>query len=1248
MLRLLEVLTWIALSVLLVVAWYVLLLAGLALLHMIAWVLVVLFNDMWRVELFVLLMIAWVLAVRYRDFWQDLYSIAITYTGLLALIVLMYLIVYGLIGTSYGVQRLFWSEELPVRLSSSAAATIFLALVGTIIFDLDPHPLRTARRLKEFRRTESRREDPGAPISYENCLVEFLHVARWPFLVLLALPALLPDVFSRVPRVVPFYMTDWPHWNAWFEKNVRPTSFQGHAFGYVFGLAVWIAGIALGVVIFESLIALSVLTHDPNAQRPDGSGGRSSRSLASTLRAGAKWSQVPVELILSTIPVVAWWQGRLESAWAVIIVALLVAWSLAGALRRWKQWSAFTTKALFAVRTGLGVLTIGELVLVWSRGQLASPWAFIVGAAVAVGSVRRSYVREKIALASRWFRSWWSKNSEIVRVIAGLVLACLALVLWGVGGINSSWGLMIIGLVALGTFGESAWGWLDRLMRERWRWTDRAVSESYVGTTIQGCHPSAQWEAGVAIGGGVRRRTCPLQGCPADQPAPHEQDLGGCLVKRERLASLDNLLFWFIVFCVLSATVFYEWFSPSAAICLLLGVLAMAVAWVSYRRPRRKLVYFLGLVAYIGLVNNQVYKDRFEHMDAYYSSPVILRDKADFLYKPSVSPVYATELEDPDVKRAGKDADLVDNELSLEAWRAGATGAWSRAAKPLAKPKMVIVSVSGGATRSAYWTALVLEALSKILDGQPPNSPTFAPSIRVITGTSGGMVGAAYFVERQYRDRVGATPEKRSLVEQLPVDTLNSLASYIMLRDLPRSLFPRLIYWRGPGGWVEEFDRGTILEKSWDYLRDRALQDYANEEKRGEIPSLILAPMMVEDGRLLLITNLDLSSRPLLQSILTDQNLPLGLSVALRAGLTGPPLQKEPMVYTRGSKITEDQDGSTIGTYSLFGLEFFKLFPKATDFRVATAVRMNATFPFVSPAVSLPTEPPRQVVDAGYFDNYGVQVSSAWIHMNRRWLIQNTSGVLLVQIRDGLSVLDRWEIDDRDPSKSDRIAQGYQFLLSPIQGAANARSTTGMFRNDNAVEHLSEWFTLATGRRGFFTTITVENPAGIGVVTAPRDRTKLPGQDLVDALGGEDSLIDVLAKVLDSQPGIDTRLDARKSLSRKAETKMGIEYQLEDITMSWFLSRAETVAMSWTLPDPNEDEGARETPGDAVKRLRQKRLLENLIMILKNSPRDYALRELVKIRNYARIVQLKDKWWYKDFSPSPAATAAARRSTASP
>jgi len=54
-------------------------------------------------------------------------------------------------------------------------------------------------------------------------------------------------------------------------------------------------------------------------------------------------------------------------------------------------------------------------------------------------------------------------------------------------------------------------------------------------------------------------------------------------------------------------------------------------------------------------------------------------------------------------------------------------------------------------------------------------------------------------------------------------------------------------------------------------------------------------------------------------------------------------------------------------------------------------------------------------VDAGYYDNYGVNLAALWLFQNREWLYEYTSGVVLIQIRDSQSERGRRELEDPDP-----------------------------------------------------------------------------------------------------------------------------------------------------------------------------------------------------------------------------------------
>lgn len=83
-------------------------------------------------------------------------------------------------------------------------------------------------------------------------------------------------------------------------------------------------------------------------------------------------------------------------------------------------------------------------------------------------------------------------------------------------------------------------------------------------------------------------------------------------------------------------------------------------------------------------------------------------------------------------------------------------------------------------------------------------------------------------------------------------------------------------------------------------------------------------------------------------------------------------------------------------------VEFCALFKglHPLDLRVLTALRMNATFPYVLPNVWLPTKPVIDVMDAGLRDNYGSETTLRFLDTFKEWITANTGGVLMLQIRD--------------------------------------------------------------------------------------------------------------------------------------------------------------------------------------------------------------------------------------------------------
>src|SRR5947207_10855785 len=152
--------------------------------------------------------------------------------------------------------------------------------------------------------------------------------------------------------------------------------------------------------------------------------------------------------------------------------------------------------------------------------------------------------------------------------------------------------------------------------------------------------------------------------------------------------------------------------------------------------------------------------------------------------------------------------------------------------------------------------------------------------------------------------------------------------------------------------------------------------------------------MMVEDARRLLVSNLDL------------------LDLTWTSGNVG----------VAGFKPCREVAGVPAGPdrplLSISAVELFRLFPDARDrFQVGTAARMNASFPLISPAVSLPTAPPRRVVDAGYYDNFGVNLAAMWLIRNEAVIREHTSGVAVIEIRAYRNWYARWHFQDQEAEK---------------------------------------------------------------------------------------------------------------------------------------------------------------------------------------------------------------------------------------
>ncbi len=272
------------------------------------------------------------------------------------------------------------------------------------------------------------------------------------------------------------------------------------------------------------------------------------------------------------------------------------------------------------------------------------------------------------------------------------------------------------------------------------------------------------------------------------------------------------------------------------------------------------------------------------------------------------------------------------------------------------KPVLYIINTSGGGTRSAVFTMNTLQRLDSLLNGELMRS-TF-----MVNGASGGMLGAAYFRELYYRKEKGELKNIRSTayVDNISKDLLNPLFSSFVSRDLigPVQKFDYQ-------GQQYAKDRGYAFEKKLDEntqgVLNKTLGAYAAAEANADIPVMFFNSVINRDGRKMII-----GTHP-------------------ARFLMRPQIDTARLTYM-------DPDA----------IDFVSLFEKqnATNISVLSALRMNATFPYVLPSVWLPTTPIIDVMDAGLRDNFGQETCLRFLDVFKDWLKQNTSKVVLIQIRD--------------------------------------------------------------------------------------------------------------------------------------------------------------------------------------------------------------------------------------------------------
>lgn len=294
-------------------------------------------------------------------------------------------------------------------------------------------------------------------------------------------------------------------------------------------------------------------------------------------------------------------------------------------------------------------------------------------------------------------------------------------------------------------------------------------------------------------------------------------------------------------------------------------------------------------------------------------------------------------------------ADIENTKLILDKWKEK-----NSIGRPLHyKPKMVIVMASGGGLSSALFTSRVVQLCNQYLNN------TLFSKTSLLTGASGGIIGLSYMRELQFNQVTYGDINQEKYARAIAKDLLNPMCVTNLTHDI---FYPLRTFTYA--NQVYKKDRTYLFEwklnENAHGLFNKQIREYALPESKGEIPLLFHNATLVNDYKQLIIS-------------------------------------AQPVRYMM-KPLKRESGGDHVETDMLDFCSFFKN-NGGNLLQLSTAVRINATYPLILPAVNLPTTPEISAIDGGMRDNNGAQIVFRFMDVFKEWINENTSGVVVIQIK---------------------------------------------------------------------------------------------------------------------------------------------------------------------------------------------------------------------------------------------------------
>ena len=297
---------------------------------------------------------------------------------------------------------------------------------------------------------------------------------------------------------------------------------------------------------------------------------------------------------------------------------------------------------------------------------------------------------------------------------------------------------------------------------------------------------------------------------------------------------------------------------------------------------------------------------------------------------------------------------------------------------------VTVVATAGGGIQASAWTTQVLTGMQ-----QECGSGEFASSLLLVSSVSGGSVGTMYFLVGY--DNAGKYPTDLNTLQTVRDNALRSSLSAagwgLLYPDALRTLpFLGILV-------PQDRDRGWALENAWitRWSHPPNLSDWRRDVELGIKPAVIFNATAAESGQRFLLSSTELST-------------------------------------PGGMQFAKDYDG--------------------WDLPIATAARLSATFPYVSPmarASAANDEAKRvHVGDGGYYDNSGMVSALSWLVDAEKELRGRT--VVLIIIDSGVAA-----------PAGGKFWSWQKQMVAPVSTMLHLRTSSQHYRGDFEATLVKEW-----------------------------------------------------------------------------------------------------------------------------------------------------------------------------------------------